>query len=154
MRVIPFSLKITLPPVIGFPCASVIVAFSVRFSPMYPVCLFTVMVVGSFCTFRVYSLLLGWYVLDPSYVILIVCVSDGKSSVMVVVPVLPVCVFIFVPSGSVMVIGALAMLVLVTGSFTVMLILVSSIVLFMVLMSIVAFLFVIVTSFSVVLLGV
>ena len=54
----------------------------------------------------------------------------GKSIFCVIVPVLPVLVFIFSPFGNVMVIGALLIVLPVTGSITVMVIVVLCSVLF------------------------
>ena len=108
---------------------------------------------GSFLMFMLYVVVVVLYVSDPLYSTVIVLSPLVSVMCCVMLPVFPVCVFIVSPFGSVIIIGALVMVVPVTLSFTVMFILVlfsrSSIVVIVMFAS----RFSIVISVSVVLLG-
>ena len=152
--VIPFSLNTSFPPLSGLPLVSVTLALSVMVSPMYVVCLVTVTLLGSLFTSMLCVVLVGWYVLDPVYVTVILFCPLAMFTGIVMVPVGPVWVFISSPFGSVILIGALVMVWPVVLSFTVMFSCVFPIVLLFVVIVIVARRFSMFTSFSVVWLGV
>ena len=133
---------------------SVTLALSVIVSPMYAVCLVTVILLGSLSTSMLCVVVVGLYVLDPVYVTVIVFCPLAMFTGIVTLPVGPVWVFISSPFGSVILIGALFMVWPVVLSFTVMFSCVFPIVLLFVVIVIVALRFSIVTSFSMVWLGV
>ena len=75
----------TFPPFILLPLMSVMVAVSVMFSPMYPVCLVTVILLANFLTLTVYVLVVVLYWLFPLYVMVIVWFPPGRFGFWVIV---------------------------------------------------------------------